>query len=265
MSFNRSVALNASATLLFMALALYIGTFQSLGRAQCLCHCQNISLCWNAQMFQSLGRAQCLCHVPEHLSLLECSDVSIARSRSMPLPRSQRFCWISEGVVSIARSRSMPLPQKDTAFQMQLLQFQSLGRAQCLCHSKPIVPAVPRFLSFNRSVALNASATHAHLLLRTAKYARFNRSVALNASATVFTVTKVPLPFGFNRSVALNASATISSVTGQANPPGFQSLGRAQCLCHADMLAIESSSIHVSIARSRSMPLPRITVRLGMV
>ena len=64
--------------------------------------------------------------------------VSIARSRSMPLPP-----WYNSKIndtnitVSIARSRSMPLPPTLTDSTSNGTDgFQSLGRAQCLCHSR---------------------------------------------------------------------------------------------------------------------------------
>ena len=159
-SFNRSVALNASATLNWMAFFLDKKKFQSLGRAQCLCHdAITAPDCDLNLLFQSLGRAQCLCHVPEHLSfagMLRCFNRSVALNASATFPTflldfgrcgfnrsvalnasATKRHGISNAIVtvSIARSRSMPLPLKtDSSGSPQIFKFQSLGRAQCLCH-----------------------------------------------------------------------------------------------------------------------------------
>ena len=137
--------------------------------------------------------------------------------------------------VSIARSRSMPLPLQWGRWHKSLRNmFQSLGRAQCLCHVIGVVVRSPTG-SFNRSVALNASATEqksfltgaiapfqslgraqclCHHLLAIFSLLlfclSFNRSVALNASATSIIPRHCCFHcLSFNRSVALNASATI--------------------------------------------------------
>src|SRR6266566_1596343 len=105
--------------------------------------------------------------------------LSIAQSRSMPLPHSSVhapfpcFCELS-----IAQSRSMPLP---LSYRVELhhehLSFQSL------CHGNVSLYQVLQG-TFNRSVALNAFATMcARLPLQWPQHS-FNRSVALNAFAT---------------------------------------------------------------------------------
>ena len=128
----------------------------------------------------------------------------------MPLPlRVEILWWLAVLTVSIARSRSMPLPPNNKiCSSMSSSGFQSLGRAQCLCHLFTLPPNVPIYDCFNRSVALNASAT----------------------------------PIGSNR-------LKLTTIE-------FQSLGRAQCLCHSDTSPLQVWSVLVSIARSRSMPLP---------
>ena len=168
-------------------------------------NCAILSPAW----FQSLGRAQCLCHTTSRSRSTQNTQVSIARSRSMPLPPYQKTGSSSTNMaVSIARSRSMPLPRIifvlyfgiDTTFQslgraqclchfpnskrnLQKFLFQSLGRAQCLCHFANMLFDANLITSFNRSVALNASATP-KAGARKARTSCFNRSVALNASAT---------------------------------------------------------------------------------
>ena len=111
--------------------------------------------------------------------------------------------------------------------------------------------------SFNRSVALNASATIIATALIINSAISFNRSVALNASATIIaTALIINSAISFNRSVALNASATCEAFKPKALSVTFQSLGRAQCLCHMSRILGRAGQQPVSIARSRSMPLP---------
>ncbi len=112
-------------------------SFQSLSRAQCLCHTSGTArpsgTTWN---FQSLSRAQCLCH----------------------------------GTMRRYKANTISI-------------FQSLSRAQCLCHGNVSLYQVLQG-TFNRSVALNAFATMcARLPLQWPQHS-FNRSVALNAFAT---------------------------------------------------------------------------------
>ncbi len=111
--------------------------FQSLGRAQCLCHprligCTEVTFNW----FQSLGRAQCLCHLSNLFPLIFIIRVSIARSRSMPLPRGG---FLSARLRAKRFNRSVALNASATDQPGQHVpghnqEFQSLGRAQCLCH-----------------------------------------------------------------------------------------------------------------------------------
>ena len=167
-----------------------------------------VDLWW--RQFQSLGRAQCLCH-------------GLGYSRDA----------ITIACVSIARSRSMPLPLKtDSSGSPQVFEFQSLGRAQCLCHAS-ISKSRPSFLKcFNRSVALNASATWTmngnSMEMGSVSIAR-SRSMPLPLQPIA---TELPISSSFNRSVALNASATHCVRKGRHPLVRFQSLGRAQCLCH---------------------------------
>src|SRR5438105_789902 len=69
-----------------------------------------------------------------------CSDrrgsLSIAQSRSMPLPRSHGTKATDiDNLLSIAQSRSMPLPPSSYLMRSrETFIFQSLSRAQCLCH-----------------------------------------------------------------------------------------------------------------------------------
>src|SRR5260370_32248335 len=105
-SFNRSVALNAFAThsvpsgrTLWSALSiaqsrsmplppelgrirLRLRHFQSLSRAQCLCHLDGEIAPELTILFQSLSRAQCLCH---HVIRRLIKDRSITLNHSAPL------------------------------------------------------------------------------------------------------------------------------------------------------------------------------------
>src|SRR6266567_3856010 len=94
------------------------------------------------------------------------SQLSIAQSRSMPLPHLRDRKALRDNLeLSIAQSRSMPLPRKRLFVSGVTRNFQSLSRAQCLCHDATSSRVMERQSSFNRSVALNAFATIALPLL----------------------------------------------------------------------------------------------------
>src|SRR5260370_38932781 len=117
-------------------------------------------------------------------------------------------------------------------FEVRSSIFQSLSRAQCLCHRCMKFLEIRTGASFNRSVALNAFATNSVEIGWPLSLPTFNRSVALNAFATLQNLTYTLLfSYFLSLSRAQCLCHTNKTLAGRTKLIDFQSRSRAQCLC----------------------------------
>src|SRR5260370_2945066 len=108
---------------------------------------------------------------------------------------SGRTLW---SALSIAQSRSMPLPPELGRIRLRLRHFQSLSRAQCLCHlDGEIAPELTiLFQSLSRAQCLCHHIRRRRMMRRSWT---FNLSVALNPFATHKTLSFISNIDAFNR------------------------------------------------------------------
>ncbi len=186
-------------------------------------------------IFQSLVRAQCLYHPPSSVTW---RGVPLAFNRSFALSASTTISGslslVRSMKLSIARSRSVPLPRVYAAGGSLVGDaFQSLVRAQCLYHHRDCAAdgyLQPGFQSLVRAQCLYHRIRWGNVIAENINFQSLVRAQCLyHRSAVVGLIESQP---AFNRSFALSASTTSIAATGA------------------------SASDVLSIARSRSVPLP---------